>query len=416
MAVHSDSEAVCVVIGASHAGSQLAVQVRKEGWAGRIVLIGAEEYLPYHRPPLSKAVLAGEKTVDAIALRPAGMYESNAIELMLGKSVSRIDRAEKTVALESGESIRYDKLALCTGAALRKIPAGSGLPGVFYLRQANEVEAIRAALPKAKQAVIIGAGYIGLEVAAVLGQIDGMTVTVLEMGERILQRVTSPVVSSYLSTLHQCHGVRIHTQAAVTEIRREGDANIVLTNDGGQLEADIVIIGVGVTASTKLAEDAGLQVSNGIVVDDHACTEDPDIYAAGDCTWHPSALYGRFLRLECVQNALDQSKVAAANIAGKDATYEGLPWFWSDQYQIKLQSAGLSEGYDEIVVRGDSSSPDSDGFTVFYFREGQMIASDSVNRAKEFIACKRIIGQKLPVNRSALTNLEAGPEVFANAL
>lgn len=413
MTVQNSSEAVCVVVGASHAGSLLAVQLRKEGWAGRIVLIGDEEYLPYHRPPLSKAVLAGEKTVEAIALRPAAMYENNAIELMLGQRVERIERAIKTLVLSSGERLAYDKLALCTGASLRTIEAGAGLAGVYYLRQAHEVEAIRAAMLAAKRVVIIGAGYIGLEVAAVMAGHTDASVTVFEMGERILQRVTSAVVSDYLTKLHESNGVAIHTHTGVNEIRQDGDVKTVVTADGKEFAADIVIIGVGVVAATQLAQDAGLQVSNGIVVDEHACTEDPNIYAAGDCTWHPNALYGRFLRLECVQNALDQAKVAAANIAGNEAVYQGLPWFWSDQYQIKLQSAGLSEGYDEIVVRGDSESVDSDGFSVFYFREGQMIASDSVNRAKEFMACKKIISQKLAVNKEALIDLAATPEQFA---
>ncbi|MDX1489769.1 MAG: FAD/NAD(P)-binding oxidoreductase [Pseudohongiellaceae bacterium] len=414
MTAHSNPDAVCIVVGASHAGSQLAVQVRKEGWEGRIILIGDETPLPYHRPPLSKAVLAGEKTVDAIALRPAAMYENNNIELMLGTRVDHLDRASKTVRLSSGESLSYDKLALCTGARLRTIEAGAELPNVFYLRQAHDLDAIRAAMPDAKRVVIIGAGYIGLEVAAVMAKQDDMTVTVLEMADRILQRVASPIVSQYFTDLHSANGVEIYPETRVTDIRREGQYNIVSTLGGKQYEADIVVIGVGVVAETQLAEDAGLQVSNGIVVDARACTEDEDIYAAGDCTWHPNALYGRYLRLECVQNALDQAKVAAANIVGKDSKYESLPWFWSDQFDVKLQSVGLSDGYDELIVRGDTSAA-SDGFTVFYFREGQLIASDSVNRAKEFMACKRIIAQKLEVNREALADIGAMPDQFAKA-
>lgn len=403
---------VCVVVGASHAGSQLAVQLRKEGWTGRIVLISAESHIPYHRPPLSKAVLAGEKSIDAVLLRPHAMYETNAIELRLESRVEQVLATEKRVVLADGEEIVYDKLALCTGARVRHIPLGEGLAGVHYLRTADDVAAIRADLAPGKKAVIVGGGYIGLEVAAVLATL-GLHVTVLEMADRLLQRVTSPIISEFFAQLHRSHGVTVATDMSVTGLSGEGRVTGVTCENGAQYPADIVVIGVGVIPETRLAEAAGLQVTNGIVVDEQARTSDASIFAAGDCTWHPSPFYGRHLRLECVQNALDQSRVAAANIAGNAATYDALPWFWSDQYEIKLQSAGLVMDYNHFLIRGDIHNSDGNGFSVLYFRDDRLVAADCINRAKEFIACKKLITERSALNMLALADGSSLPEDFA---
>ncbi|MDO9317154.1 MAG: FAD/NAD(P)-binding oxidoreductase [Gammaproteobacteria bacterium] len=414
MSDSDNSQQVCVVVGASHAGSQLAVQLRKEGWAGRIILIGAETQLPYHRPPLSKAVLAGEKSVDEIALRPRSMYTASAVELRLGERVESLDVQKKSLLLSTGEKIAYDKLALCTGARVRRLGLGDDLEGVHYLRTADDVASLKPELIAGRRAVIIGGGYIGLETAAVLTQL-GLEVTILEAAERLLQRVTSVVMSEYFQRLHEAHGVRIVTHAHVRRIAGDdGRACAVVCADGTEFAADLVIVGVGVIPETSLAEAAGLEVVNGIKVDEYARTTAADVYAAGDCTWHPCALYGHHVRLESVQNALDQSRVAAANIAGKQIAYEALPWFWSDQYAVKLQSAGLLSGYDDMLVRGDRSNRDGTGFSVFYFREGKMIAADCVNRAKEFIACKRLIAERLDVNRQALLDEATAPDTFAS--
>ncbi len=407
------SDQVCVVVGASHAGSQLAVQLRKEGWTGRVILVGAEPHLPYHRPPLSKGVLAGEKAIESVQLRPVGMYETNAIELRLGQSVEHLLPAEKRILLASGEAIAYDKLALCTGASVRRIALGEGLQGVHYLRTADDVLAIRQELLPGKKAVIVGGGYIGLEVAAVFAS-QGLDVTILEMEDRILQRVTSPVISEFFHELHRHHGVNVVTGASVTSISGEGHVSGVICADGTEYSADIAIIGVGVIPETGLAEAAGLHVANGIVVNENARTSDPDIYAAGDCTWHPSAFYGRHMRLECVQNALDQSRVAAANIAGRTAVYDALPWFWSDQYDVKLQTAGMVLDYDHFLVRGDRNNADGKGFSVFYFQGDRMLAADCVNRPKEFIASKRLITERLVVNMQALDDENSLPDDFAD--
>lgn len=403
---------VCVVIGASHAGSLLAVQLRKEGWQGRIVLIGEETHMPYHRPPLSKAVLSGDKTIDAVLLRPALMYSNSAIELRLGERVTQINRSEKTIHLASGETIAYDKLALCTGATPRHLPIGAGLAGVHYLRNAEDVAGIRSQMQLGKRAVIIGGGYIGLEVAAVMSQ-QGLQVSVVEMADKLLQRVASPVISDYFRRLHEHHGVNIITNATVGAIRGEGAALSVLLGDGTDISADLVVIGVGVLPETELASAAGLEVENGILVNAFMGTSDPDIVAAGDCATFPSARYGRIMRLESVQNALDQARVAAANICGKPQVYDALPWFWSDQYDVKLQSAGLRLDHEHEIVRGNPHVIDAQGIAVFYLRGDRMIAADCVNSAKEFMACKKLISERLPVNLAALADMTKEPQDFA---
>jgi 3-phenylpropionate/trans-cinnamate dioxygenase ferredoxin reductase subunit len=409
--IKSDPQ-VCIIIGASHAGSLLAVQVRKEGWTGRIILIGAETHLPYHRPPLSKAVLAGEKSVDAILLRPALLYSNNDIELRMGEYVTQILREQKTVQLASGESLAYDKLALCTGASPRHLPIGEGLAGVHYLRNADDVLAIRKQMQSGKRAVVIGGGYIGLEVAAVMS-LHGLHVTVIEMAERLLQRVASPVISEYFRLLHERHDVEILTRARVEEISDTENGLAVQLDRGDVLAADIIIIGVGVLPETGLASAAGLEVADGVVVDAYMGTSDPDIVAAGDCTVFPSARYGRTLRLESVQNALDQARVAAANICAQPMVYDSLPWFWSDQFDVKLQSAGLRLDHEHEIVRGNPRVLDDKGISVFYMRGDQMIAADCVNRAKEFIHCKKLIAERLPVNLAALADEGMPPESFA---
>lgn len=406
------SQPVCIVIGASHAGSLLAVQVRKEGWQGRIVLISAETQMPYHRPPLSKAVLSGEKTIDSVLLRPALLYSNSEIELRLGEQVTQIDRNKKSIHLASGETLAYDKLALCTGASPRRLPMGEGLAGVHYLRNADDVVGIQEQMQSGKRAVIIGGGYIGLEVAAVMSQ-QGLQVQVVEMTERLLQRVASPVISEYFHKLHVHHGVEIITSARVERIIRSASELSVALDDGTEFAADIVLIGVGVIPETGLARAAGLEVADGIVVDAYMGTSDPDIVAAGDCTAFPSARYGRSMRLESVQNALDQARVAAANVCSKPVVYDSLPWFWSDQYDVKLQSAGLRLDHEHEIVRGNPELIGGQGISVFYMRGDQMVAADCVNRAKEFMTCKRLISERLPVNLTALADETQGPESFA---
>ncbi|MDO8908060.1 MAG: FAD-dependent oxidoreductase [Pseudohongiella sp.] len=390
----NNKEQTAIVIGASHAGSQLAIHLRKSGWLGRIVLIGDEAHLPYHRPPLSKAVMSGSKNAEDIQLRPSALYDNNQIELKLGSHVDALLREDQRVLLSTGESLHYDRLALCTGASPIRLPLGDGLDGVFYLRSLDDVLAIRSALPDVKQAVIVGAGYIGLEAAAVLRS-QGIDVTVLERADRVLKRVTGEEVSGYFASLHQLHGVDIRCNAEVTAINGQGNVDSVSCADGSKFEAQLVIIGVGVVPETRLAQEAGLRIENGIHVDEYARTSDEKIFAAGDCASHPSFLYQRRLRLESVQNANDQSRVAAVNMIALQEKYCAAPWFWSDQYDIKLQSAGLSQDFDQTELEGSLNAAESQGFVLKYFRQGQLIAADCVNRPKDFMAIKTALAQRL---------------------
>lgn len=397
----STTASTCIIIGASHAGSSLATTLRREGWQGRIILLGDESVLPYHRPPLSKALLSQEKTPDQIEIFKAAVYEKAQVELRLGVSVEKIDRTNRTVLLNSGESIPYDKLALCTGARVRKLDIpGTQLKGVHYLRTLADAQAIQADIKPGGKAVIVGGGYVGLETAASLSKL-GMKVTVLEMMNRVLERVTAPELSAYYSDLHQRHGVGIVVDAQALELRGKERVQQVVCNGGRTLDADLVIIGIGVIPNTELAADAGLEIHNGIVVDECARTGDPDIVAVGDCTFHPNDILGYSLRLESVPNTMEQAKAAAASICGQQKPYHSLPWFWSDQYNVKLQIAGMNRGYDRIVIRGE---PSSDHFVAWYLKGDHVLAADCINSPKEFMVAKKIITQKRVTKESDLAN------------
>lgn len=397
----STANQTCVIIGASHAGSSLATAVRKEGWQGPIIVLGDETILPYHRPPLSKALLLGEKTADQIEIFKPAVYDKANIEFRLGVSVEKIDRTNKNVLLNNGETIPYDKLGLCTGARVRKLDIpGAQLKGVHYLRTLSDAQAIQADVKPGGKAVIVGGGYIGLETAASLRKL-GMDVTVLEMMNRILERVTAPELSNYYTDLHQRHGVNIIVNAQALELRGTDRVQQVVCNEGRTLDADLVIIGIGVIPNTELAADAGLEISNGVVVDELAQTSDPDIVAVGDCTNHPNDLLGYRLRLESVPNAMEQAKTAAATLCGQHKPYHALPWFWSDQYNIKLQIAGMNRGYERVVIRG---VPATDQFVAWYMKGNQVLAADCINNPKEFMIAKKIIGKKVQMQDSDLAN------------
>ncbi len=392
----------CVIIGASHAGTQLALSLRQGGWNGRIVLAGEEPVKPYQRPPLSKDVLSGAKSPEQILIRPAAVLKNAGIELKLGHRVEKIDPSRKILHLDDGRTQDYDKLALTLGAYPNTIPlSGSDMKGVHYLRKLVDVEKIRPFIGCGKSAVIIGGGYIGLEAGAVLCQ-TGMSVTVLEALPRVLQRVTAPVVSTFYERLHTEQGVRVVTGAQLTSIEGEGRVERVHCADGSQYDADLVIIAVGVLPNTRLADKAGLDVEDGILVDEFARTSEADIVAAGDCTRHFNPIYRRSVRLESVQNAVDQAKTAAATLNGELQPYHALPWFWSDQYGVKLQIAGLSQGYDNIVMRGDPEAGLS--FAVFYFRGERLLAVDAINRPGEFMAGRKLLLAATPVDKEKLAD------------
>jgi len=392
---------IAIIIGASHAAAHLAPSLQQEGWEGDIVVIGDEPYLPYHRPPLSKTFLAGDKTVEQLAIRPATFYEKNNIQLRQGR-VTSINRDQQTLSLGDGETLRYDKLALCMGSRVRKVELpGAELAGVHYLRDIADVEGIKKYVAKDKHVVIIGGGYIGLETAAAMNML-GMNVVVLEMAQRILQRVTAPELSEFYTRIHTEEGVAIHTGVEVSHIAGNTHAEKVVCADGSEFPADVVVIGVGILPNVELAEEAGIKVENGVIVDEFCQTNDPNIVAAGDCTNHFNKIFNRRIRLESVPNASEQGKTAAASICGARKEYKSLPWFWSDQYDLKLQIAGLSQGYDQVIIRGDKLT--SRSFAAFYMKEGQLISADCVNRPQEFMLSKKIIAENLIVDPELLAD------------
>ena len=386
-----------IIVGAGQAAGQAAASLRQEGYEDRIVLIGDETVPPYQRPPLSKQYLSGEHDADKIMVRPAKFYEDRNIELRLGQTVTAINSKEKLVVIDN-ESISYDKLLIATGSRPRKLNIeGSELGGIFYLRTKADVDDIRAAFSKASSLCIVGGGYIGLEVAAV-AKSAGLNVHVLEMESRILQRVTTESMSAFYHDLHTSRGVMIHTETACSGfVGEHGRVTGVRCGDS-IIDTDMVIIGIGIIPNVELALSAGLEVDNGVVVDDHCQTSNPDIYAAGDCTNHPNPILGRRLRLESVPNAMDQARTAAANMLGGDKTYAAVPWFWSDQYELKLQMVGFSSDGSSSVRRGDAKSLQ---FAQFYLRDGAVIAVDAVNSPKEFMVAKQLYGKVVDPTRLA---------------
>jgi 3-phenylpropionate/trans-cinnamate dioxygenase ferredoxin reductase subunit len=395
-----------VIIGAGHAAGQAAASLRQEKYEGEITIIGDEPHVPYQRPPLSKQYMSGEQGIERVYLRPAKFYADKSVDLKLGTRATGIDREAHTVTLDNGDVVAYEKLLIATGSRPRmlNIP-GSDLDGIYYLRTIGDVDAIKTAMSPGKRLVIVGGGYIGLEVAAV-GKELGLEVHVLEMEDRILQRVTTPEMSAYYHQLHEGRGVELHTNTAVTGFAGTDHVEQVLCGDDS-FPADLVIVGIGIIPNTELAEDCGLAADNGIVVDERCRTSDPDIYAAGDCTNHPNPLLDRRLRLESVPNAMEQARVCAANMLGGDKTYAAIPWFWSDQYELKLQMVGFSADGDEQIVRGDMAANE---FAVFYLKDGAVIAADAVNSPKEFMICKQLIGKQVD------TSVLADPESDLKAL
>ena len=379
-----------VIIGAGHAAGQAAASLRQEKYTGPITIIGDEAHVPYQRPPLSKAYLSGAQEVDRVYLRPEKFYQDKDIDLKLSTRATAINADAKTVELEGGAKIEYDKLLISTGSRPRMLSIpGSDLGGIHYLRTIDDVDGIRAEMREGANLVIVGGGYIGLEVAAV-GVEQGLNVHVLEMEDRILQRVTTPTMSDYYNQLHKGRGVNIHTQTAVTGFSGNGKVQKVLCGDS-EFDADMVIVGIGIVPNTELAEAAGLTCDNGIVVDDHCQTSNPDIYAAGDCTNHPNALLDRRLRLESVPNAMDQARTSVSNMLGGDKSYAAIPWFWSDQYELKLQMVGFSADGNREVVRGDIAS---NQFAVIYLKDNTVVAADAVNSPKDFMLCKQLVGKE----------------------
>lgn len=390
-----------VIAGAGHAAGQLVTSLKQKNYDGKIVLVGDEPYLPYQRPPLSKKFLAGAMEAERLFVKPASFYDDANIELRLETKVAAIDRDGKCLRSSDGDDIPYDKLVLALGSRARQLPVeGAKLKCVHYLRSIADVDRIREDFQSGRRLVVVGAGYIGLEVAAVAQQ-AGLDVTVIEMANRVMSRVVSPEISDFYQIEHTNQGVRFRLSTGVSALTGKKRVKSVTTSEGEEIPADLVVIGVGILPNTELATEAGLDVDNGIVVDDHCRTGDPDVYAVGDCTSHPNAIYGRRLRLESVHNAVEQAKTAAANICGQDTSYSQVPWFWSDQYDLKLQIAGLSEGYDSVAIRGN---PVERSFSCLYLKENRLIAVDAINAPRDFVQSKQLIADHVEIDQDSLSD------------
>ncbi|HVZ69809.1 MAG TPA: FAD-dependent oxidoreductase [Rhizomicrobium sp.] len=389
-----------VIIGAGQAGAQAVASLRAEGFTGTITMVGDEPFLPYQRPPLSKAYLQGKLERERLFLKPESFYTESKVELILGVAAAKIDRGKKQVTLVDGRILTYDKLLLATGTRVRPILVpNANLKGIYYLRSIADVDSLREAFQPGKRLAIVGGGYIGLEVAAVAVK-HGLDVTVFEALDRLMQRAVSPRVSAFYEEVHRAAGVKILLNTAIEKF--EGtEALEGVTANGKTWQVDFALVGIGVVPNAELAKDAGLPVDNGIVVDNCTRTEDPAIFAAGDCTWHPGR-EGVFLRLECVQNAIDQAKHAALAMLGKPVPYSEVPWFWSDQYDLKLQIAGLGRPTDQQVLRGD---PASRKFAVFHLRDGKIAAVEAVNAAPEYLVGRKLIAEGKTVDPEKLSDL-----------
>jgi 3-phenylpropionate/trans-cinnamate dioxygenase ferredoxin reductase component len=365
-----------VIVGGGHAGAQAVDSLRRDGFAGRLVLIAGEPVLPYQRPPLSKKYLAGEFEADRLPIRHAQYYETIHCEVLLGNPATAIDTAGHRLTLADGATIDYNKLVLAVGGHARPLP----VPGL--------------------RAAIVGAGYIGLECAATLRKL-GVEVTVIEMMERVMSRVVAPEMSRFYLKEHVAHGVAVLLGRRVSAFIGSNRLEAVECTDGTRVPAELAIVGIGLVPDTALAAEAGLACDDGIAVDEYCRTSDPDIYAIGDCCSHPSPRYGRRIRLESVDNAFEQARTAAANICGKPIVHDKVPWFWSDQYELKLQIVGLSQHYDNVVLRGD---PDSRAFSCCYLRDGELIALDAVNLARDFMAARKLIAERARPNMIRLAD------------
>ena len=395
-----------IVIGAGQAGAALVAKLRSGGYAGAITLIGEEPAPPYQRPPLSKAYLMGEMDEERLYLRSADYYATNDITLRLGQPVTGIDRVAKTVTLGDA-ALPYDQLALTTGSVPRRLPAaiGGALCGIYTVRSLADVDAMRAEFAPGRRVVIIGGGYIGLEAAAVASKL-GLEVTVVEMAPRILQRVAAPETSDHFRALHRAHGVTLLEGVGLERLLGDDHVTAARLTDGREVPADFVIAGVGILPATALAEMAGLALDNGIRTDAHGRTSDPSIWSAGDCASFPWR--GGRVRLESVQNAIDQAETVAGNMLGAAKDYAPTPWFWSDQYDCKLQIAGLNTGYDHIVTRG----PEGEAVSYWYFKGDQLLAIDAMNDPRAYMVGKRLLEMGRSVDADTLRN----PDTVLKAL
>ena len=394
---------VTVIIGGGHAAGALMTTLLQKNYQQAVALVGEEPQPPYQRPPLSKTYLAGDVDQESLYMKSRSVFDDAGYQLRLGERAERIDRDNKTITLSDQSTLKYSQLVLATGSRVRRLNAqGADLKGLHYLHDMADSDALREQFVRGKSLVIVGGGYIGLEVAAVAVK-AGLKVTVLEAAERLMQRVTGPEISAFFYAKHRAAGVDVRLDTAVTgfEAGDHGYVAGVTLADGTTVPADLVLVSVGIAPETALAEAAGLPCDDGILVDEYARTSDPEILAIGDCTRHRNLFFEQTQRMESVANAVDQARTAAATLTGEDRPYDAAPWFWSNQYDVRLQMVGLSQAHDERVVRGKLGD---EAFAVFYLREGHLIAVDAVNLPIAFMVGKKLVYQRRKVNAQALRN------------
>jgi 3-phenylpropionate/trans-cinnamate dioxygenase ferredoxin reductase subunit len=388
-----------VVIGSGQAAIQAVMSLKRNEFTGSIKVIGEEDHLPYQRPPLSKDFLLEEYKPERVSLKKKEFYEENGVDLILGKRAESIDTILKEITLSDENKIRYDQLIIATGSRVRKLNVpGSDKKGIYYLRDLDDANALKQRLKKNKKMVIVGAGYIGLEVASVAASL-GVEVTVIEMANRVMNRTVDPIISSYYQKLHESHGVKIHLENGLKAFEGGDSVNAVLCSDGLILEADLVVIGAGVLPNQEIAIEAGLECNNGIMVNEFGETSTAHVYACGDCTNHPNKGLNTRLRLESVHNAMEQSKTVANTIMGNKEPYDQVPWFWSDQYDHKLQLVGISGDHDEVVMRGLESEQK---FLLFYLKNSELIAVNAINSSKEFLICRKLVANKVKISSDVI--------------
>ena len=390
-----------VIVGAGQSAIQCITSLRKEDYPGLITLVGEEEHLPYQRPPLSKGFLEDTVSNERLYFKKLEFFIENKVKLKLGTKAEEIDIENNNIHLSDNTKLSFDKLVFATGSSVRKLDfPGKDLNSIHYLRGLDDALSIKKDLQTRQNIVVVGAGYIGLEVAAIAAK-QNKSVTVIEMADRVMNRTVDPQISDYYLNLHQKNGVTFKFNTSLQEIIGTNNPEKVVCSDGSEVAADMVVIGAGIMPNVELAENAGLSCDNGIVVNEFGKTDHADIYACGDCTNHPNKLLNKKIRLESVHNAMEQSKTVASSIINKSLAYNQIPWFWSDQYDHKLQIVGLSGDHDKVIMRGDMSEAK---FMLFYTKDEKLIAVDAVNNSKEFLICKKLVANKVTIKPDEISN------------
>ena len=391
-----------LIIGAGQSAIQCISTLKKEGYSGSITLVGEEEHLPYQRPPLSKGFLEDSIDKERLYFKKLEFFTENKVQLYLGLAAEKLDIENQKVYLSDNSELEFDKLVLATGSRVRYLDfPGSELNSIFYLRDLDDAEAIKKDLETSDNLVIIGAGYIGLEAAAIAAK-KNKTVTVIEMADRVMNRTVDPQTSEYYLNLHQSYGVKFHFNTSLETINKSSDSLEVVCSDGTEVKADSVLIGAGVIPNIELAEDSGIYCDNGIIVDEFGQTNFKNIYACGDCTNHPNKILNKNLRLESVHNAMEQAKTVASSVLNNPMEYSQVPWFWSDQYDHKLQIVGLSGDHDLVTMRGNTNDAK---FMLFYTKDEELIAVDAINNPKEFLISRKLVANKVKIKPNVISDL-----------